>query len=61
MLAIDRRIGSKTYIYTSDGTVIVKVVGIHGEKVRLSIDAPRHIEIERDDMIKRQPQRRQRP
>ena len=50
MLVLTRNIGQSVYI---DGHKIeVMVLGVRGNQVRLGFEAPRDIEIVRDDAIK---------
>lgn len=52
-LAITREAGTSFVARHPDGTeVVVKVFWVRGDQVRLSIDAPRTVVIERDDIRK---------
>jgi len=52
MLVITRNMGSS---FTIGDDIKVTVLGINGRQVRIGIDAPKHVEIKRDDMIKEKP------
>ena len=47
MLALSRRIGESIGI---DDNIVVTVIGISGEQVQLSIQAPGHIKIYREEI-----------
>ena len=49
MLLITRKPGQT---FTIGDEVSVKITAVHGNQVRIAIDAPKHIEIKRDDMKK---------
>lgn len=51
MLVLARKEGEKIYV-GEHGEIVITVVHIKGGCVRLGIEAPRHIPIERDDMVK---------
>jgi carbon storage regulator len=48
MLALSRRVGESI---TIDGGIEVLVVDIRGDKVRLGINAPRDVSIDRTELI----------
>lgn len=51
MLALSRGEGESLILRTSDGTITITVMKIQvGHQVRLAIDAPDVVDIERDDM-----------
>ena len=50
MLVLTRKIGEQIYI---NDEVVVTVVRIHGDKVRLGIDAPRNIPVHRSEVVER--------
>ena len=50
MLVLSRRIGERICI--GDG-VVVTVVRIHGDKVRLGIDAPLEVPVHREEVFRR--------
>jgi len=52
MLAITRNIGSS---FTIGDDITITILAINGRQVRIGIDAPKHVEIKRDDMIKEKP------
>lgn len=54
MLIISRRL-NETFKIGTDITVMVTAFDAENRVVRLGIDAPRHIPIERDDAIKKRP------
>lgn len=47
MLVLARKIGEEIVI---DGEITVKVVAVSGSRVRLAIDAPRHVNIRRVEL-----------
>ena len=52
MLAITRRPGES---FSVGDNIVVKIVWVRGQDVRLAIEAPRHVQICRDDAVKREP------
>ena len=58
MLVLTRLPSQKLYIRTTDGLITVVVLDTRNGRVRLGIDAPRSVEIERDD-IKKSPYERE--
>ena len=58
MLVLTRFPNQKLYIKTTDGLITVVVLDARSDRVRLGIDAPRSVEIERDD-IKKSPYERE--
>ena len=58
MLVLTRFPSQKLYIRTTDGLITVVVLDTRNGWVRLGIDAPRSVEIERDD-IKESPYERE--
>jgi len=51
MLALSRGEGESLILRTSDGAITITVMKIQvGHQVRLAIDAPDVVDIERDDM-----------
>jgi carbon storage regulator CsrA len=51
MLVITRRTESGFVIDTSDGPIRIIVIRITGGNVRLGIDAPKHCEVLRDELL----------
>jgi len=50
MLVLSRHIGEVVVIGTGVNTIRVQVVDIRGDKIRLGFDAPKHIEIHREEV-----------
>lgn len=51
MLVLTRRPTESLIFYTDDGLKItVKVFGIHGVQVRLGIEAPKHVHVDREEI-----------
>jgi carbon storage regulator len=50
MLVLTRKIGEKIVI---DGDIIVTVLGYDGSKIRLGIDAPRSVGVNREEVQRR--------
>lgn len=54
VLALSRRRNEKILLRTPDGTVVaLTVLEIRGDKVRLVFDAPRTVEIVREEVLQR--------
>jgi carbon storage regulator CsrA len=49
-LVINRSVGESFRVITDSGTATVTVIDIGRTEVRVAIDAPKYIRIERDDM-----------
>ncbi len=49
-LALSRFVGESIILDTSDGRIAVTVVQVRGDKVRLSVDAPRHVRVDRAEI-----------
>jgi carbon storage regulator len=52
MLVLTRKLGESIQI---DSAITVTVVAVHGNKVRLGIDAPREIPVMREELRKPDP------
>ena len=52
-LVLNRSVGESFRVITDSGTATITVIDIGRTDVRVAIDAPRYIRIERDDMRKR--------
>jgi carbon storage regulator CsrA len=52
-LVLNRSVGESFRIITDSGTATITVIDIGRTDVRVVIDAPKYIRIERDDMKKR--------
>ena len=50
MLVLTRHCGEQIVI---DGDIIVTVVAIEGNKVRLGVEAPKHVRIDREEVHQR--------
>ena len=51
MLALTRRIGEEVVIGDPKKPMgVIRIVEIHGDKVRLSFDFPRHVQINRKEL-----------
>jgi len=53
MLVLTRRVGEEIIV---DGNIHIKVVSITGGKVRLGIDAPPHVRVDREEVVQRKMQ-----
>lgn len=51
MLILTRRIGECLII--NDGQIKIYVMGVHGKQVRIGIDAPKEIEVYREEIYER--------
>lgn len=55
MLVLTRRVGEELELKMHPGcegkTARVVVVGVDGNKIKIGIDAPREVEIERDNVV----------
>jgi carbon storage regulator len=58
MLVLSRKPGERIYI---GDHIVLTVVAIQGNRVRLGIDAPTSVEIQREELLCRQPPGRPRP
>jgi carbon storage regulator len=52
MLVLSRKLNEKIVI---DGGIVVTVVKIEGGQVRLGIEAPGHVKVYREEILKKQP------
>lgn len=52
-LAINRCVGESFRVITDSGTATITVIEITRRDVRVLIDAPKYIRVERDDMKRR--------
>jgi carbon storage regulator len=50
MLVLTRRVGETIVV---DGEVRISVVSVNGNKIRLSIDAPPYVRVDREEIHKR--------
>lgn len=51
MLALTRRVGEEVVIGDPDSPLgLIRVVEIHGDKVRLAFDFPKHIDVNRKEL-----------
>jgi carbon storage regulator len=50
MLIVTRRIGERIFI---DSDITVTIVGINGAQVRVGVDAPREVEVHREEIYRR--------
>jgi carbon storage regulator len=48
MLVLSRRNGESIVI---DGTIIVKIIEVHGQQVRLGIEAPEEVRVLREELL----------
>lgn len=54
MLVLTRRTGESLFVTLTDGSVVeVFVASVRGNSVRLSIKAPRHVQIWREEVAER--------
>lgn len=50
MLVLSRRIGERIVI---DGNITVKIIEVHGQQIRLGIDAPEEVRVLREELVGR--------
>ena len=53
MLILGRRRGERITIQTSDGIITILPVAIDGDQIRIGIDAPKHIAVDRHEIYLR--------
>lgn len=53
MLVLTRRIGEKLIIGTGDSAISVAVLGTKGSQIRLGVEAPKHVEVHREEIYQR--------
>ena len=53
MLILTRRVGETLVIDDGENEVTVTVIGVKGNQVRLGINAPRHIAVDREEIHQR--------
>lgn len=53
MLILSRRVGESIYIGDGDRRIQVTVLGVKGMHVRIGIDAPKDIEVHREEVYER--------
>lgn len=53
MLILSRHVGETIYIGEGDRRIQVTVLGVRGTHVRIGIDAPRDIEVHREEVYER--------
>ena len=57
MLVLSRKVGEEIIITVRDTTIRLMVVDMRAGKVRIGIEAPRHVPIVREELANRQPGR----
>ncbi len=50
MLVLSRKTNERIFISTADAMIQVCLVEIRGDKVRLGVQAPRHVEVHREEV-----------
>jgi carbon storage regulator len=53
MLVLSRRTDESLVINVGGETVVIRVLKIGNDRVRLGIDAPRHVSVHREEVAKR--------
>jgi len=53
MLILTRRIGETLMAETADGLIEVTILGVKGNQVRVGINAPKDIEVHREEIYQR--------
>ena len=56
MLILMRRSQEKIVIKAGDDVINVNILGIYGNQVKIGVDAPRHIEVDREEIYIRKQQ-----
>ncbi len=56
---LSRKIGEKIVI--GDGTIVLTLVDIQGDKIRLGVEAPREVPIARDELLPQDHPARRKP
>lgn len=51
MLVVTRKVGESLIIRAGNDTITVSVEAIHGGNVRIGLDAPRHVQILRNELV----------
>ena len=51
MLVVTRKVGESLIIRAGKDTITVSVEAIHGGNVRIGLDAPRHVQILRNELV----------
>lgn len=51
MLILTRRINERVMI--DDGSIIVRILGVHGNQIRLGFEAPKDVSIHREEIFER--------
>ena len=54
MLVVTRKVGESLIIRAGNDTITVSVEAIHGGNVRIGLDAPRHVQILRNELVQNQ-------
>lgn len=53
MLVLSRKLSQKIILNTSDGDIILVIVGITGNQIRLGLEAPKSVSIRRSELADR--------
>lgn len=53
MLVLSRKRDEDVVIVVGDLEIVIKTIGVIGDKVRLGIDAPRHVAVHRREVLER--------
>lgn len=51
MLVVTRKVGEDITIRAGKDTITVSVEAVHGGNVRIGLDAPRHVQILRNELV----------
>lgn len=51
MLVVTRKVGESLIIRAGNDTITVSVEAVHGSNVRIGLDAPRHVQILRNELV----------
>lgn len=53
MLILTRRTSESIIIGEGDDAIVVQIAGVNGNQVKLSIEAPRHVPVHREEIYQR--------
>lgn len=50
MLILTRRVNERIVIDTSDGQIVVAPLGVSGSQIKIGVDAPRNVAVNREEI-----------